>query len=269
MMFSAAAICLSVLQWNKWIVSSIIGSILCLFSALWSVVNTIAIIPLFTTLRCFTQLITLPINIPLYIISGSSIQSIISTTAKSVNLEIIGIIFQYYTVLFLSGIALGITMGAFLGLVHINTYLRDHILEFNVKAAIKRLLQKGYNYIINIITFIILYVKDKAQRATKYESKTTRSHDTDSTTTSKDDINIPLQWLKNFNFTDGSDTYDTTTLKQEEHTIPSTYKHQTTTPYLTPPGSPKLNSQDTTEFLDDSLDASKIKTSTLKQRRKK
>lgn len=268
MLFSATAICLSVLQWNKWMVSSFIGSILYLISIVWALVYAIAIIPIVTTLRCFTQLITLPINIPLYVISGTSIQSVISTTAKSVNMEILGIIFQYCSVLFLSGIALGITMGAFLGMVHINTYLRDHILEFNIKAAIKRLLQKVYNYIINIITVIVLYVKRKAQRTNKHEFKTGRDDSSDSPI-SKDDINIPLQWLKNFNFTEDSDIYDTTTIKQEEHTIPPISKHNTNAPYQTPPGSPKLNSQDNTEFLDESLDSSTIKTSTLKQRRKK
>lgn len=265
MLSNVGPLCLSVLQWNKWILKTVIGAIFYLISSVWSLIHGIVVVPVSTTLRCFMKLITLPINIPLYIISGTSIQSIIYNTAKSINTELIIIVFQYVVVLILSGILLGITVGIFLGIVHINTYLRDYILEFNIRAAIKRQLQRTYNYVLMLATNIVLYIKTKAQGINKFKFKTSRD-DNDGIEITTDDLNIPLQWLKNFNFTEDMDAYDATTVK-EEHTISNNNMHKPKIPFNTPPGSPKLNSPDTTKLPNESLDSSTLKTSTLKQRR--
>lgn len=201
---------------------------------IWKLLYLIIVVPITTMTRCFLQLVMLPINIPLYIISNNTIQSIIDKTLKGVNGDLIIILFQYSLVLFMSGILLGSIMGSILGFIHIHTYLKDHIFEFRFRTSIKWPLKKCYDHLVNSSSFLISSI-EKLIRKYYYSTTdgnigndtnisipiTTKYNTTNFDTATKiiekfnekvesNELNneyspvssIPLEWLTNFDFVD-------------------------------------------------------------------
>lgn len=219
-------------------------------STIWKLSYLMIITPVSTTIRCFLQLITLPINIPLYIIFHDSVQSIMDKTLKGINADLIMILFQYTLVLFISGILLGSIIGSILGFIHIHTYMRDHIFEFQFGNIIKRSLRRCYNYLINLLSPLVSFIKKLIR---KYYSATssdisndisinvpmTAKYDTtfDTNTRVAEELNkkispnesnnkysptssIPLEWLKNFDVKGNNNTDNVNSeIKQERNTI--------------------------------------------------
>lgn len=234
---------------------------------IWKLFYSMVIIPVTTMIRCFLQLITLPINIPLYIIANNTIQSIIEKTLRGVNGDLIIILFQYSLVLFMSGILLGSIMGSILGFIHIHTYLKDHIFEFQLRNSIQGLVKICYNHMINLSSFLISYIEKSIR---KFYSDTsgdissdtninvpmnTKYNNTDFDTDTKvieefnkksesNELNIkysptssiPLEWMKNFAFID-DDTNNTNRRNKQLENIDTydstTVKGEPTTPLIT------------------------------------
>lgn len=268
-------ICIFTFNFNKWVVYTFVKLVKGLFYTIWSLINGIIIVPLSITLRCFIYLATLPINIPLYIITGKSIESIIKGVSQGINIQLITIVFQYSLALMLTGMIIGTVTGFMLGFIHIHTYLRDHILEFHVRAAIKRVVGTIVSKIKNNITLWIHALKDLIQRKyseTSFANKSSEMDESESTISLNDAMrqyvsSLPkefFQWINSSDTTSKSsiqvhsDKYDATTMKNDEHI-----------PYISPPGSPKLDSLDLTELPIDLFDSSDMRTSTLKHRKRK
>lgn len=150
-----------VARWFKWILFSLIlltkslvsyifkGFAQFIIRPLYDCFITLVWVPIVISIRIATSLILLPMNIPLKLVFGTSIQELARYGPSFLNFHIIMTMIQYTMVLLMFGIVIGSVTGTILGMIHF--YLRIPTIYLDLSQV--------KNYIMAKISSVVSYIK--------------------------------------------------------------------------------------------------------------
>jgi len=130
--------------------------------------------PLMIASRVTTSLVLLPINIPLYIVLGTSFQRLASYGPSFLNAHILLTLIQYTMVLFIFGVIIGSFVGSVLGMTHYylgipNVYLDLSLLGqyvINKVKSLKNLINKPISNILQTLKNLVMKVFSRSDNTT-------------------------------------------------------------------------------------------------------
>lgn len=108
-------------------------------NAIWQLVSALVVMPLMTAGRVWMGLCLLPVNIPMRLFLGVSVQTLMARSPDFLNGYVLLTILQYSIVLALFGIVLGSITGSTMGYVHYSARIPDVYLDVSeLFAKLKR-----------------------------------------------------------------------------------------------------------------------------------
>ncbi|KAG0656957.1 hypothetical protein C6P45_002542 [Maudiozyma exigua] len=174
-------------RWFKWIVFSLIllarslvsniyrGFIQLIVKPLYDCFVTLVWIPIVISLRISITLILLPMNIPLRLVFGTSVQELAQYGPSFLNLHIIMTMIQYTMVLLMFGILIGSVTGTILGMIHFYLRIPTIYLDLsNVKDYIMKKINSAVGYIKYLFIRSIQWVKNIVMKPSKTENHTVK-----------------------------------------------------------------------------------------------
>lgn len=177
---------------------------------LFLLINVFIITPLSISIRNVLQLFTLPVNIPLKIFMGTSIQNIVFNGNKLENAYILVTLVQYSVVLILFGFVIGFAVGFSIAIVH--SFLRIPNVYIDVPQILWRYVPSVRPAFNNFIAKIYGYFqRDKKSSKVPVLIKTKSNEDLDAENTS----NITSSDFQNFDMI-YSTSSEPSTLKREK-----------------------------------------------------
>ena len=169
-------------RWFKWILFSLIlfakslvsnilkGFIRFIVRPLYDCFIALVCDPIVISLRISTTLILLPMNIPLKLVFGTSIQELAQYGPSFLNFHIIMTMIQYAMVLLMFGIVIGSVTGTILGMIHFYLKIPTIYLDLSqVKDYIMARINSIINYIKSPFTRLIQWVKNIVIQPSKSE----------------------------------------------------------------------------------------------------
>ena len=141
-------------------------------SALRQLIGALVVMPLATAGRVWVGLCLLPVNIPLRLVLGVSVQGLVARSPDFLNAYVLLTLLQYSIVLALFGIVLGSLVGCVMGYVHYSARIPDVYLDVSaLLAQIKRRVLGAHarwaNWLRDTVTSVVENIVGRLSRTNK------------------------------------------------------------------------------------------------------